>query len=494
MEIKLLQREAPVWITGETIHKQASFQAETVVPDTAEDVREIVWAHGWLLLKGKEPGLNGSSVTGEALASVLYLTESGMLESLRLRKEFTIDFEAGASDPEALPQVTWYLSAVQAKLLNPRKLRVNFEIQASLRIFERGSALTETALQEGDWKGLHIRQERQDALVTTAITEKQFTLREQLSFPDGQQPFAEIDREVLRFDELETEQIGSRCIVKGEAHLSLWGRDAEGLPTKAEFQLPVSQLLDITEDPLDQCSIWIETNSIYLDWTEGSGAERSLDLEIHALLQLCAYSSREVITISDAYSTAMPLKAEFCARDLLCAAESGTSVLRTDASLALPDDMAELLVSEAKLGPLESNLAEAQILLYVDLLYRRTDGSLGAARRSIKLDASELPENVQVLSAHVHSFSAEPRERQLHLYGEVQILWETMQTAEVRTASLLSLDEDNRWSRTESPSLFLVRRGEEPLWELAKQFRSSVALIRSCNEEDADLLLIPAEI
>ena len=71
MEIKLLQKEAPVWIAGDAIHQQVSFHAETVVPDTADDVQEIVWTRGGLLIKGKEPGLRAVSVSGEAWASVL---------------------------------------------------------------------------------------------------------------------------------------------------------------------------------------------------------------------------------------------------------------------------------------------------------------------------------------------------------------------------------------------------------------------------------------
>ena len=38
MEIKLLQKETPVWIAGEAIHQQVSFHAETVIPDTADPV------------------------------------------------------------------------------------------------------------------------------------------------------------------------------------------------------------------------------------------------------------------------------------------------------------------------------------------------------------------------------------------------------------------------------------------------------------------------
>lgn len=493
MEIKLLQREAPVWIAGDSIHQQVSFHAETVVPDTAEDVQEIVWTRGGLLLKGKEPGLHAASVTGEAWASVLYLTETGQLESIRLRKEFEIVFEAETSDPDALPHLAWYLSGLQGKLLNPRKLSVSFEVQATLRSYQRGSALSETCLPEGEWKGLHILREQTSELSLTAVSEKPFTLREQLSFSAEQNVLAQIDAEELSFDLQGTEQVGSRCIVKGELQLQLLGRDDSNLPARAAFRVPFSQLLDITEDALDQSSVLIEPNSVYLDWTEGSGGERSLDLEVHALLQFSSYTRREVVTFRDAYSTAMPLEAERCDLTLFRSAEARTSVFRADTSVPMPDDMQELLAAEAKTGPLERKEENARIPIYLDILYRSGDGSLAAARRSAKLDVTDIPADADILSQRISSFTASQEGAEIRFSGEAEIRWERAETERISTLSLLRLDEEQAWSRTESPSVCLVRRGGESLWDLAKEYRSSEDLIRSSNAEDAELLLIPAE-
>lgn len=493
MEIKLLQKESPVWVAGDPIHQQVSFHAEAVVPDTAEDVQEIVWTRGGLLLKGKEPGLHAASVTGEAWASVLYLTENGQLERIRLRKEFEIVFEAETSDPDALPHLAWYLSGLQGKLLNPRKLSVSFEVQATLRSFQRGSMLTETALPEGEWRGLHVLKEQTSALVLTAVSEKQFTLREQLPFSADQIALSQIDAEELNFALQGTEQVGSRCIVKGELQLQLLGRDDSKLPAKAAFRVPFSQLLDITEDALDQSSIRIEPNSVYLDWTEGSGGERSLDLEVHALLQFSSFTRRDVITIRDAYSTAMPLSAEQCDLALLRSAEARTCVFSADASVPMPDDLQELLAAEAKTGPLERKEEIARIPLYLDILYRSSDGSLAAARRSAKLDVTDIPADAVILSQRMSSFSASQEGAEIRFSGAAEIRWERTETEKISTLSLLRLDEEQAWSRTESPSVYLVRRGGESLWNLAREYRSSEELIRSCNAEDAKLLLIPAE-
>lgn len=493
MEIKLLQKESPAWIAGDPIHQQVSFHAEAVIPDTAEDVQEIVWTRGGLLLKGKEPGLHATSVSGEAWASVLYLTETGQLESVRLRKDFEIVFEAETTDSEALPHLAWYLSGVQGKLLNPRKLSVNFEVYASLRSFQRGNVLTETVLPDGAWRGLHILKNRSSALSLTSVLEKPFTMREQLPLSGEENALTQIDAEELNFTLQGIEQVGSRCIVKGELQLQFLGRDGTNQPLKSEFRLPFSQLLDITEDTLDQSSVMIEPNSIYLDWTQGTGGERCVDLEVHALLQFCSYSLRELVTFQDAYSTVMPLEADQCDLPILRSVELCTSVVSIDDTVPMPDDMTELLAAEAKLGAFERKEDAAQIPMHLDILYRSSDGGLSAARRSIKLDVSEIPETAITISRRLLSLSTAQVGNEIRLSGAVEILWEKEITEKISTLSLLHLDEEKTWSKTESPSVYLVRRGGQSLWNLAREYRSSEDLIRACNAEDAELLLIPAE-
>ena len=484
MEIKLLQKETPVWIAGEAIHQQVSFHAETVIPDTADDVQEIVWTRGGLLLKGKEPGLHAASVAGEAWASVLYLTENGKLESIRLRKEFEIVFEAETADPDALPHLIWYLSALQGKLLNPRKLSVSFEVPATLRSFQRGSALTETALPEGEWKGLHILKNRSTVLALTAVNEKPFTFREQLALSAEQNTFSQIDAEELRFAVQSTEQVGSRCIIKGELLLQLWGRDGSNQPVNTEFHVPFSQILDITEDQL----LVLLLGDMALDH-----AQKDVRKPPGLRLRLPDHQIQHHIRRRLRNRTAMPLETERCDFPLLRSVELCSCAVSADGAVPVPEDMAELLAVEAKIGALEKAGDTSRIPMHLDILYRSVDGSLSSARRSLKLDGKDIPENAVILSQCLQSIFAEADGNEIRLSGTAEVFWELTDKENISTLSLLSFDEEKSWKKTDRPSVCLVRRGGESIWNLAKEYCSSEDLIRSCNAEDADLLLIPAE-
>ena len=242
MELIAKQRELAAWSNVGSLCRQSLITAESVVPDTLPDVGRIVWVQGGLLLKGKELSPGGVGVNGEAWASVLYLTEEqGSLESLRLTKPFRLDFETPAPQPEALPGLTWRIDRAEARALNPRKLSVSLLVSAELENYSRESLPLETELPEQP--GLHLLRRQQEHMALTGVWEKSFSLREELEQPLGQPCPERILGEELRFTDLSAEQIGVRCVLRGQVQLELWGLDGEGALRRCKFRLPFSQLL-----------------------------------------------------------------------------------------------------------------------------------------------------------------------------------------------------------------------------------------------------------
>ena len=111
----------------------------------------------------------------------------------------------------------------------------------------------------------------------------------------------------------------------------------------------------------------------------------------------------------------------------------------------------------------------------------------------MKLDVKDVPENALILSQRLQSLIEEADGNEIRLSGCAEIRWELIETESISTLTILSLDEEKAWVKTDRPSVCLVRRGGERLWDLAKEYLSSEDLIRSFNAEDAEFLLIPAE-
>ena len=62
--------------------KSSAETVEAVVPDTNDDIARVASLQTMLLLKGKDISAHGITVTGEARAWLLYITEGGTVQSV----------------------------------------------------------------------------------------------------------------------------------------------------------------------------------------------------------------------------------------------------------------------------------------------------------------------------------------------------------------------------------------------------------------------------
>lgn len=492
MEINLIQREIPVWQPELLPRRRTTLSAESVIPDTQQDVKYILSVRGGLLLKGKDLSAQGVTVSGEARATVLYLAEDGVsLGTLRLTKPFTLEFEVPDPDENAVPRLSWRLSGLEARILNPRKLAVDFAVTADLEVYRRGSLCLSRELPEGDWPGLHLQSLEKSELALTGVCEKSFSLREQFSFPAGKPVPAEIAGEEVRFRVLGCEQVGDRAIVKGEMRLAVWGLSEGGDPVRCCFSSNFSQLMEPGGAAMDRYRVRIEPCSAWFDFTEAIGGERMLDAEVHAVAQLCVWTREPVQAVTDAYSTRMPCACRLEERSLICAQELQNARLSAEDRLPMPEDCGDLLAVLPHLGAPERD--GGSLPMSLELLYRTRDGAPAAAKRSLELQGKALPEGAVTGDALLLSCDVRPAGDVLEVRAEAELPWERQETERFSALTGLELQEEQATDPESLPALTLVRPAGESLWELAKTYHSSEELIEGCNQPGAPLLLIPTE-
>ena len=486
MEIKCKERELPVW-QDSLREKRSGLTLESVVPDTQGDVARIVWTQGGVLLKGKELGAGSLGINGEAWALVLYQNEEGKLESLRLSGGFRMDCELAQADEEALPQLRLRLERAEARALNPRKLSVNLSVCAAVRSFQRESLCLESSLGETP-PGLCLQWEQRQALALSRVLEKPFSLRDQLPFPTNRPGPARLLGHELRFGRLSLEQIGSRGVLKGEAALELWGQDAEGLPGRWSFTLPFSQLLETGEEEYALRDLVIQPSAVYLDLTPGAEGESALDAEIQAVCQLSLWTKQELRALTDAYSVSCPLETAGEERSCTREISRGSAVLRAEENLPLPEDCADLLSALPSFGQLRREGESLRLDLGLDLLCRKGDGSLDAVHRRMSLTGTAPAEScLGELRCAAPELSREGETLRVRAAAEQD--WELRDTESLRCLTALSLDEEHPFPA--SPAVYLVRRGDESLWDLGKRYRADPAAIQAANPQGGELLLIP---
>ena len=495
MEILFEKRLETRFRESGRINKRIQESVESVVPDTDEDIGRIAAVQSSVLLESKDLNGRGVLITGEARAWVLGISEGQeRLISLRVVKPFSAEFEILELTGEELTQVSLSVAATDARMLNPRKLSVTFELAAELGIFKAESIVAETAPPAESCRGLHVRCAQEELTLPNAVCEKSFVLNEQFPFAVGKPKPERLigERTELRMEGCQL--IGSKAVVKGRAVMEITCLAEDGsLPVQLRMEAPFSQILEIGCETMDLCSVKPQLTGAYFDLADSISGEKVLDTELHILLQLVCSSRVTIQSVADAYSNLMPLSAKTDTQRFDSAEESRTLRISAADSIELKEDCADLLCVFPTLSRCTLDNGRLSALISFDILYRSAGGELSALRRTLTAEEDCGTGDFRLLSAALTEAELRPagKSMEARITLEAQLL--CTKTTEIVSISAVSLDEEQVFDSGSFPTLTMVRQEGESLWELAKRYHSSVEAIEAFAAADTSsgMLLIP---
>ena len=302
MEIKFENKNVSMYREISRQTKKVQESAESVVPDTDDDIGRIATVQSYVMLKSKDITSRGVLISGEAVASLLYITESQeSMSFVRLSKSFSVEYEVPEIESDAAAQIKLSILSTEARVINPRKVSVTFEISGELSCYKQESISIESRLPENACRGLHARYESAELMFTDAVCEKTFAVNEQFAFPGGKPKPSRLVSGRAEFVVSDSQLIGTKVIVKGSAELAVcYLSDEVNYPVRTEFCTPFSQIIDIGEECMDSCCVSIELTGAYFDIIDTVNGDKALDAELHAVMQLVC-RSRKRIRVGGAY-------------------------------------------------------------------------------------------------------------------------------------------------------------------------------------------------
>ena len=495
MEIKFHSMETEVFRESCRQTKRVQESAESVVPDTDDDIARIAAVQTWLLLKSKDVSARGVFLSAEACACVLYIAEGLQKVSfVKLCKPFTLEFELPESEQTPEAQVSLSILASEARIVNPRKLSISFDIMGELSCYVREKLACDVEIPE-ECGQLHLRCATAELTLPNAVTEKTFVLNDQFSFPTGKPRPARLVSQKAELLTGDCQLIGKKLVVKGSVELTLcYLSDEVNYPVTAAFSAPFSQIVDIGKENMSLCCTRTEITGLYLDLVDTIQGEKALDMELHALLQLVCCAKQSVRCIADAYCNSMP-RINLTQEEEL-ETVGGIQMLRlsADERVSIPEDCADVLSLFPSLSRLTQEQGKLSAAVILDVVYRTQEGELSAVRRSIAL-TGECDASARILSANLCDVILRPDGAfvDVHLTLALSCLGLVKQKLERLCGVELLEEEAGTFDR--GSSLTMVRAEGESLWELAKAYRSSEEQIRKANPEleewSGKMLLIP---
>ena len=481
MDIQFEESVVSVYRDLARTSRKTHFTMESVVPDTKDDIGRILSVRPVLYFKSKELSGNVAQITGEAAATVFYVNEAeDAVSFVRLSQSFSLEYELPRLDGSAELQLRLSPGSVQARAVNPRKLSVDMEVQGDLTVSARTELVVSQQLPEKVWTPVHLQSGEMESVQIAQVCEKNFTVTDQLAFPDGAPRAGEIMAASLRYRVGETENVGGRLLVKGQALLRLDYLPEDGaVPHGENFTLPFSQLVELSSEDTSDARVQIEPTSAYMELIDAVDGQKLLSVELHALAQVRALRTQTVAFFRDAYSNLMPCACTVAEQTLVTGETSRRENLTAEESVELPEEFSELLTLYATMNANGANGASVS----VDLLCRSAEGKLFPMRRSVSLAAPETAANWDDLSYELSGLDWQVNGKTLELRVEAIRSGQERQTACCRRLSALTLDEEKAFDTSAYPAVTAVWAETESVWELAKMYHSSPEAIGALNED-----------
>ena len=469
-------------IHEQTVQTEAAQDA--VVPDTLPDIGEVIECFGTFMIRSKDLTDGCAVITGTVSASVLYREEDGeSVCTLSVAVPVTFETERIQIGEGAQCTVRVNLEAVEARMLNPRKVMVRSELSAEICCFAPDTLSVSDAV-DGENEEVYSLVQTTEFSPVVSIREKTFVVSDLLDLPPDAGEVQEVLSSSLCPVLDEAKAVSGRLLCKGVLKGQLLYAAESGELGVVTLAVPFSQLVDCDEE-LDAPVIWADVmmTAVYLEHKQ-SGEGSRIELEAHLLLQTVCRTRKELRYLADAYSNSNALLLE---RGELCLwAVQGQETGKESARLLCeaPDGVDEVLVSTALAGEVTEKENGIVLPVHVHLLYRDQKGHINCVKKRMELAFPCKPSEggaLQVDGLDLTELYAAPSGDgvDVRLNGQIQItrlLEKRISSVDVITQTEESLDLSSQ------PALVLLRASsQDDLWTIAKANYSTVEEIMRVN-------------
>lgn len=507
MELELKKESYTCYRPGAPMLSTREESAETIIPDYCPDVERIVETSACLLLRSQTVEDGKLNAEGAVRFTLLFLAE-GTQELRSFAYAVPVEVSERLPDGCDKASVEGRVCNVEARLLNPRKLFTRMDVDWRVTPYCRETLSVCGEIPARDTYAIEALSERHEASLIRAIGEKDFTFADELTLPGGREAIRELLCARVKPRVTETKSIGSKAILKGVACVSLLYAAPDGSLCSYAEELPFSQILDGVADEEDgdvsASAVLSLTDCEIHTGAEGDGGEGrtvSVKLLLHAFVILRKNATIDCIT--DLYSTAYELDVQTARIELWHEPETLTVTQSVREQLDTGVEVKCVLSADVCFGTVATRQEGGRTLIRVpagiSVLYQDESGAPRAATRRIEVTAeAAMDGEARVEAVCAGDIAANINANGIELRFPADFTIQSAASASCVCLTALSAEESSA-PAAEAPSLVLrALGGEESLWDVAKQYRTTIEEILSANElsgsaavEAGQMLLIP---
>jgi len=477
--------------------------AETIVPDTYPDIARIVDVQAMILLREREAGVDQGDIRCAARIVVLYAPENA--ESL-MRLELPLSFVHTAQLPGCQPgcmlMCSSRLNSVDARAVNPRKVSVRLSVGFDVHAYGESEETIVTGAQD-DAAGLETWTQPVTAVSVVAVAEKQFTMTEEVDFPDRGADFGTLLDAAMEVEQTDMRVMPGKVVFKAQAKLCCLYTDANHALRCFESTYLLSQIADVegAGDEMD-ASIHFELRSFELEPVmdiNGTVGYFTVNAGLTAQILLTAKRCTQILT--DAFGTRCHCTLQ---REPYRYISPGGSELRADVSEKIEAGVEVRRVIRVSARPERSaeytEDGRAVVYVPVTVLVAAQDGELYSITRRLPAVFSSPQIPCSTWELRISALEAVPDSAgTVTVSFRAQAVFSEGTQEEIQMVTALEIGDP--YPVPEGPriaALLCFADADEDLWQVAQRYHTRLSEIRAANHlpESAqvhagDLLVIP---
>ena len=492
MELEFRQVQIPYLhcISYETLTQEE--RGEAVVPDGMPDMERIAGCCAGAVVRSRQAEDGELRLSGDVQACVLYgAAGEDEPRQLSLFLPFTLRRPIPAEDCRCA--VTCRVKTADAQLLGSRRAGVRVVLAFTLRIW---CGREQTCFcPAGTDRRVQLKYAEYPMRLTQEFAEKHVLLRDLLP-PDAALPEgARIVHAAARCEITDGKLSGSEAVCKGLLRVSALSQSPDGAIGGCELSMPFSQLIDL-EGRYDSQDVEIVP---VLTALEAMAENGSVSVEAGVALQCTVTQPVNVPLVEDAYALRGTLRTE--TQELALQPLLDSRTLRQECALELPVQANEILRVEAVPDDAQVEWSDGtcriRVPTAVRVLYRDPKGVCRQAdgRTELRQELSAEPSLCRAEGRIEGQVFAAPGAGRIVLRIPAAAHCQWYDTAQRRSVIAAELTEG---PREERPAVVIrTLHSDVPLWDVAKELRTTVSAIQIANDMDADvapagtMLLIP---
>ena len=478
---------------------EQAVDTELTLPDYCPDIGKLLKCRLVPMITSRQVNFDSLVVEGNARISIIYLDDrekkirccdrdypfrasvpyDGTTEGVRLLAEAHVDY-------------------VNCRAVSQRKLDIHgaFTVHMTAVCRRENELITDL---EGE--GLRLRREQRGISDLVSCTQTGFDLSEAVELSEGKPPISSIIRSqaVLCIEEMQT--VPGKLTVRGDAIFTMvYCTEQDDTPERMEYAIPFSQFFDISgldEDCRTDVSLCCDMLEVS-PRTDSDGEYRRVDVDIRVSAEIKVYRDREVSWVSDAYSVDYELS---CVRkqvrlERLCDTVFDTVVYKQSV------DTGDIRIESV--GDLWANVIDSRSSyrdgktvitgnMAVCMLLRDSSKGTVYSEKNVRFECAVSQtvacQNVRsecsvAIKNCGYSVSGDSK---LEIQAELCLHCALYEDIPARQICSVELDESRPKSPENRPAavLYFAEPGEE-LWDIAREYNSSVESIRIDNGIDGD--------